>query len=148
MLAQRSDIYFPRQHVPGSANVLLDIAHITPVPVGNKPKDRLARSEELWKNILAKVHRSTGFVVLEDAGVEHVDAGIYRVAEHLAPTGLLQELAYGPIFVDDDHAILQRVRYTVEGDSSHGLLGLMECDGLAQIEICQGVAADHQERLG
>ena len=65
--------------------------------------------------------RSRGDPV-EDLRLEHVDAGVDRVAEDVTPAGLLQEALDAPLGVDDDDAELERVLYRLEGEGDDGTL--------------------------
>src|SRR5262249_22128321 len=90
------------------------------------------------------------FIALEvgkDLGVEHIDAGVDRVAKDLAPTGFFEELLNTSIVASDDDAVLQWVGDMSEGQRRHRLALTVKFDDVAEVEVGEGVAADNQERL-
>ena len=133
--------------VPVGLQVLLQAADVLPVALAHHAVERLVHVEQLREQVVAEVVGLPLGDVVEDLGLEHVDAGVDRVGEDLAPARLLQEALDAPLLVHDDHAELQRVLHALERDGDHGLALFVEVDDLGEVEVGEGVAADDQERV-
>ena len=73
------------------AQVGLQGPDVLPVAVGHVPVEVLAGGQCGRERLAGEVHRLALGDVVEDLRLEHVDAGVDRVAEDLAPGRLLQE---------------------------------------------------------
>ena len=127
------------------ARVLGNGSDVGPVTGRDVPVERLAFGEERRKQIFAEVERLAGFVPLEHARLDHVDAGVDRVREDFAPRWLLEELRDAPVLAGDHDAVLERIRDVVERERDGGLALAMEGDDLREVDVRQGVAGDHDE---
>ena len=95
--------------------VLVEVADVLPVAVQHVAVQRPAHLEQQREQLLREVVRTVGRNVPEHLGLEHVDAGVDRVREHLAPRGLLEEALDAAVLVGHDDAELERV---VDGDEA------------------------------
>ena len=94
--------------------------------------------------------KSTGLALgdeVEDLRLEHVDAGVDGVAEHLAPGRLLQEPLDRPVLVGDHDAELERVVHRLEGQGGQAAALVVEGHHLGQVDVGEHVAGDDQEPL-
>ena len=73
--------------------------------------------------------------------------GVDRVAEDVAPAGLLQETLDAAIAVDDDDAELERVRHRLERERGDGPLLGVELDQSRQVDVGKHVARDDEEAV-
>ncbi len=135
------------EHVAVGGQILLQVTDVLPVAVDDGAVERLAELEELGEELLAEVVLLPRRDVLEDLGLEHVDAGVDRVGEDLPPRRLLEEALDAPLVVDDDHPEVERVLDAFEGDGHHGATTLVLVDDGAEVEVGEGVARDDDERL-
>ena len=85
--------------------------------------------------------------MLQNLGLEHVDAGVDRVREDLAPGRLLQEALDAPVLVGDDDPELERVLDRLEADRDRCALVPVEVDEGAEVEVAQRVAGDDEKGL-
>ena len=127
------------------ARVLGNGPDVGPVAGCDVAVERLTLGEEGREEILAEVERLAGLVALEHARLDHVDAGVDRVGEDLAPRRLLEELRDAPVLAGDHDAVLERIRDVVERERDGGLALAMERDDLREIDVRQRVARDHDE---
>ena len=94
----------PRRRIPGHVQVdalvegievrlpvLVEIADVLPVALCDVAVERLAHLQEKREQLLREVVGAIGRDALQDLGFEHVDPGVDRVRENLAPGGLLEE---------------------------------------------------------
>ena len=95
---------------------LLEVPDVLPVAVEHVPVDRPAHLEQQREQLLREVVRAVARDVPEHLGLEHVDARVDRVGEHLAPRRLFQEPLDAPVLVADDDAELERVVDRLEAD--------------------------------
>ena len=133
------------QEVAVGREVLGQAADVLPVALGDEAVERRAHLEELGKQVLAEVVLLVGRDVIEDLRLEHVDAGVDGVAEHLAPGGLLEEAFDAALLVDHHDAELERVLDALEGDGDHGAALLVKGEDLTEVEVGEGVATDDDE---
>jgi hypothetical protein len=85
--------------------------------------------------------------VLEDLRLDHIDAGVGVVAEDLAPRRLLEEALDVALVVRDDHAVLEWIGHRVEHDGRVRAALLVCAHHGGEIDVGEGVAADHEERV-
>src|SRR5665648_282917 len=133
------------QEVAVGREVLGQAADVLPVALGDVAVQRRAHLEELGEQVLAEVEGFVGRDVIEHLRLEHVDARVDRVAEHLAPSGFLEETLDAAFVVDHHDAELERVLDALECDGDHGAALLVKGDDLAEVEVGEGVAADDDE---
>ncbi len=143
--ARRSQADLAVERVAVGLQVLLEAADVLPVAVADHAVERLVHVEQLGEQVVAEVVGLPLGDVVEDLGLDHVDAGVDRVGEDLAPARLLQEALDAALVVDDDHSELERVLHALEGDGDHRLALLVEVDHLGEVEVGERVAADDQE---
>ena len=135
------------QQVAVGGEVLRQAADVLPVALGDVAVERRPHLEQLGEQLLAEVVLGVRRDVVEHLGLEHVDAGVDRVAEDLAPGRLLEKALDPPLFVDHHDAELERVLHALEGDGDHGAALLVERDDVLQVEVGERVAADDDERV-
>ncbi len=120
-------------------------AHVLPVALGHIAVDPLALLEQLREHVARPVHRLAGRDVVEDLGLHHIDTGVHRVREDLAPGRLLQEALDPALVVGDRDTELQGIRHPGETDSDQCVLAAVELDQFREVEVGQSVAGDHQK---
>ena len=124
---------FPRSRMPGMSSstcavervevrlpVLVEVADVLPVAVADHPVQRPAHLEQQREELLREVVRPVGRDVLEHLRLEHVDAGVDRVREDLAPGRLLEEALDPAVLVGDDDPELERVLDRLQADRHGG----------------------------
>ena len=127
--------------------VLVEVADVLPVAVADVAVDRPAHLEQQREELLREVVRPVGRDVLQHLRLEHVDAGVDRVGEHLPPRRLLEEALDAAVLVGDDDPELERVLDRLQPDRDRGALLLVELDDLAEVDVAERVARDDEERL-
>ena len=85
------DLDLAVEHVGVRAEVRLERADVLPVAVGDVAVERAAVVEHRGEHVAREVDDLALGDEVEDLGLEHVDAGVDGVGEHLAPGGLLEE---------------------------------------------------------
>src|SRR5207253_2920450 len=100
--------------------VLVEVADVLPVALADVAVDRAAHLEQEREELLREVVRPVGRHVPQDLRLEHVDAGVDRVREDLAPGGLLEEALDPAVVVGDDDPELERVVDRLEADRDGG----------------------------
>ena len=138
LLVERVEVRLP---------VLVEVADVLPVAVADVAVDRPAHLEQQREELLREVERPVGGDVPQHLGLEHVDAGVDRVGEHLPPRRLLEEALDAAVLVGDDDPELERVLDRLEADRDGGALLLVELDDLAEVDVAERVARDDEERL-
>ena len=108
--------------------VLVEVADVLPVAVEHVAVDRPAHLEQQWEELLREVVRPVARDVPQHLRLEHVDAGVDRVGEDLAPRRLLEEALDAAVLVGDDDAELERVLDRLEPDRDRGALLAVEVD--------------------
>ena len=91
--------------------------------------------------------RLPGRHVPQHLRLDHVDPGVDRVGEHLAPRRLLEEALDLPVVVRDDDPELERVLHGLEADRHGGFPVAVEGDQRAEVDVAQRVAGDDEESL-
>src|SRR5437764_429732 len=81
--------------------------------------------------------RPVGRHVLQHLRLEHVDAGVDRVREDLAPGRLLEEALDPSLVVGDDDAELERVLNRLEPDRHCRAALLVKLDQLGQVDVAE-----------
>src|SRR6185369_12477610 len=107
---------------------LVEVADVLPVAAGDVAVERAPHLEEEREELLREVERPALGHVAQHLGVEHVDAGIDRVREDLAPGRLLEETLDVAVLVGDDDPELERVVDALQADRDERLLLLMEAN--------------------
>ena len=130
------------------ADVGLERADVLPVARRRSRRTAACPSASSAGNTsLEKSTGSSAVDVVEDLGLEHVDAGVDGVAEHLAPRRLLEEALDRAVVAGDDDAELERVLDVGEPDGGHRLALVVERDDRAEVDVGEHVAGDHEEAL-
>ncbi len=124
---------------------LVDRADVLPVAVEHVAVERPAHLEQEREELLREVVRPVGGHVPQHLGLEHVDPGVDRVGEDLAPRRLLQEPLDPPVVVGDDDPELERVRHGLEPDRHVCALLLVGGDERGQVDVAEGVAGDDEK---
>ena len=97
------------------------------------------------EQVAAEVAALVSLEVVEDIRLEDVDARVDRVAEHLAPGGLLDEALHAPLVVGDHHAVLQGVVGASQDEGGERVVLGVVAQRLAEVDVGEGVAADEHE---
>ncbi len=127
--------------------VLLGRADVDPVAAVHGPEDAVAAGEEGGEEApLDRVVDALGHE-LEDAGLEHVDAGVDRVRGDLLGPGLLEEAKDAAPGVGLDEAVRRRVRHGGEQDRGRGALGVVAGHDVADVNVGEDVAVQHDRPL-
>ena len=126
---------------------LVEVADVLPVAVHDVAVHRPAHLEQVREELLREVVRTIRRHVLQHFGLEHVDAGVDRVREHLAPRRLLEEPFDPSILVRDDDPELERVVDGLEPDRDGRSLLLVEGNELREVDVAERIAGDDEERL-
>jgi hypothetical protein len=142
-----ADLDLPVEDVLVGLVVGLERADVLPVAVGHVPEQRLGVVEQLREDLAREVDAGAFLDVVEDRRFEDVDAGVDRVAEHLAPAGLLEEPLDAPVLVRDDDPELEGVLHRLEADRRHRAPLLVELHDGGQVDVGEDVAGDHEEPL-
>ena len=137
-LLQRVEVRLP---------VLVEVADVLPVAVQHVAVQRPAHLEQQREQLLREVVRTVGGNVPEHLGLEHVDARVDRVGEHLAPRGLLEEPLDAAVLVGHDDAELERVVDGDEADRGRRALLAVEAHQRAEVDVAERVARDDEERV-
>ncbi len=127
--------------------VLVEVPDVLPVAVEDVAVDRPAHLEQQREELLREVVRPVLRDVLQHLGLEHVDAGVDRVGEDLAPAGLLEEALDAAVLVGDDDPELERVLDRLEPDRHGGALLAVRLDEGGQVDVAEGVSGDDEERV-
>ena len=126
--------------------VLHQVSHIPPVALGHIAVEPPPLSHHQGEKVLAEIEIPPGGDQVQHGGLQHVDPGVHRIAEHLAPGRLLQEAADPAVRLGDDDAVLERVLHPREQDGEIRIAVAVKGDGRSQVEVGEHVAADDQER--
>ena len=121
------------EHVLVGPHVGLERADVLPVALGHGAEERLAGGEQRGEDLAREVDRPAGLDEVEDLRLEHEDAGVDGVAEHLAPRRLLEEPLDGAVVAGDDDAELERV---LDRDQADG--GQRRCAPRGRRRSCRG----------
>ena len=96
--------------------VLVEVPDVLPVAVDDVAVHRPAHLEQQREELLREVVRAVRRDVPQHLRLEHVDAGVDRVGEDLAPRRLLEEALDAAVLVGDDDPELERVLDRLEAD--------------------------------
>ena len=136
-----------RQHVLVRGAVGLERADVFPVAVDDRAEERKPAVEHRREHVTGEVDDLSFGNEVEHTRLEHVDAGVDRVGEHLAPRGLLEE-ALDPSVVAGDHdAEVDRVVHPLQRDRRERGAVAVRLDDGGEIDVGDDVARDHEERL-
>src|SRR6476620_10595580 len=128
--------------------VLVEVAYVLPIAViEDVPVDRPAHLEQQREQLLREVVRPVLGDVLQHFRLEHVDAGVDRVREDLAPGRLLEEALDTAVLVGDDDAELERVLDRLEPDRHRCPPVAVSLDEPREIDVAEGVSGDDEERV-
>jgi hypothetical protein len=127
--------------------VRLEGADVFPVAVDDGSEQRQPALEHGREHVTGEVTDLAVGDEVEDSRVEHVDAGVDRVREHLTPRRLLQEALDATVGPGDDDAEVDRILDPLQRDRRERLLRLVPFDNRAEIDVGEHVAGDHEERL-
>ena len=138
LLVERVEVRLP---------VLVEVADVLPVAVADVAVDRPAHLEQQREELLREVVRPVGRDVPQHLGLEHVDAGVDRVGEHLPPRRLLEEALDAAVLVGDDDPELERVLDRLQPDRDRGALLRWKSTSCVEVDVAERVAGDDEERL-
>ena len=138
LLVERVEVRLP---------VLVEVADVLPVAVEHVPVDRPAHLEQQREELLREVVRPVAGNVRQHLRLEHVDARVDRVREHLAPRRLLEEALDLAVLVGDDDPEVERVVDGLEPDRDSRTRFLVLGDQRAQVDVAERVAGDDEEGL-
>ena len=124
---------------------LVEVADVLPVLVEHVAVERPAHLEQQREELLREVVWPVARHVPEHLRLEHVDAGVDRVREDLAPGGLLEETLDPALVVGDDDPELERVLDRFQPDRHRRLLLAVEGDDLLEVHVRQRVSRDDDE---
>ena len=124
---------------------LVEVPDVLPVAVADHPVQRPAHLEQQREELLREVVRPVGRDVLQHLGLEHVDPGVDRVREDLAPRRLLEEALDPAVLVGDDDPELERVLDRLEADRHRRALLAVEREQLPEVDVAEGVARDDED---
>ena len=145
--AERVEPHFAFERVVVCLLVLLEVADVGPVRVDDVAAEFRAVAQHLGKQIFREIVVAAAGHSLEDRGLEHVDAGVDRIGEHLAPRRLLEEARDAAGFVGDDDAELQGVRDALQRDRNGVPFALVMFDERGEIDVGERIARDDEERF-
>jgi len=145
--AQGLHPHAPLEQIVRSAHVLGEVADVAPVAAGDVAVHRVAAPHQEREEILGKVKVHARLEMAEDLGLQHIDAGVHRIGDDLAPGGLFLELGDAALVVQDDDAVLERVGHAVEGQGGQRPLLAVVLDHRAEVDVGHGVPADHEEGI-
>ena len=120
-------------------------AHVLPVAIGHPAKNGLALLQQLGKDVARPVRDLAALEILEHSWIQDVDAGVGEVAEDLAPGRFLEKPLHAALLVGHHHPVLERVGHGLEHDGRHRLPLSVEAHRGAEVDVGEGVAADHHE---
>ncbi|CAB4808815.1 unannotated protein [freshwater metagenome] len=135
------------EHVGVGAQVRLERADVLPVAGGHGTVERPPVGQQCREHLAAEVHRATRLDVVEHGWLEHIDARVDRVREHLAPRWLLEEALDRAVVASNNDPELERVVHRGEGDRRHCTLVLVVLNNCRQVDVGDHVARDHDEAV-
>src|ERR1035438_6565372 len=106
----------------------LQRADILPVAASHITVQRPTCFEHHGEHFGGAIDGPAGGYPVEDLRLQHVDAGVDRVAENVAPTWLLEEPLDAPVRVEDDDAELEGVVHGHQRERRDPTLFGMELD--------------------
>ena len=142
-----TDLHPPVEHVGVRPAVRLERADVLPVALGDVAVQGVAVVEQLGEHVAREVdHLAVGDVV-EHRRLEHVDARVDGVGEHLAPRRLLEEPLDGAVGLGDDDAELERVLDVLERDRRRRAGVAVRLHERGEVDVGEHVTRDHEERV-
>ncbi len=133
------------EHVGVRPAVGLERADVLPVPFGDVTVQRVAMVEERGKHVAGEVDDFTVGDEVEHRGLEHVDAGVDGVGEHLAPRRLLEEPLDAAVGAGDHDAELEGILDVLERDRRRRVRVAVRLHERGEIDVGEYVAGDHEE---
>ena len=128
------------EHVLVGADVRAELADVLPVALGHVAVQRVASFEQRREHVAREVdHLALGDEV-EHLGLEHVDAGVDGVGEHLAPGGLLEESLDGAVGTRDHDPELERVLHVLQRDRRGGAGVAVRLHERGEVDVGEDVA--------
>src|SRR5690606_29467708 len=120
-LARQHELNTPSEHVLVRPPILVQVADVAPVAVRHVAEQGRTLAQHLREQVAREVHVRPRRDPFERLRLEHVDARVDRVAEDLAPRGLLEEALDPPRLVVNDHdAERERVLHRGQRDAGLG----------------------------
>ncbi len=141
------DVHPLVEHVLVGPEVRLERPDVLPVAVDDRADQRQLLLEHGREDVTGEVDDLVGVDEVEDAGLEHVDARVRGVGEHLAPARLLEEALDAAVGTGDHDRELERVLDPLERDRRQRAGVLVCLDDRAEVDVGEHVARDHQERV-
>ena len=129
------------------AAVLIQAADIAPVTRRLVAVERLSLFEQPRKDVAAPVIHLVRFHVVQDSRLQHVDAGVDRIREDLAPLRLFQEATDPAGVVGNDHPILERAFDPGEAESRHRAALAVGGDEGGEIDVGERIPAEDQKAV-
>ena len=127
--------------------VLFEVADVGPVRVDHVAAELHAVAQHLGEEVAREIVVAAPDHPVEDGRFEHVDAGVDRVGEDLAPRRLLEEARDAAGLVGDDDAEFERVGDALQRDRDVVVLALVVFDQRGEVDVGQRVARDDEERI-
>ena len=133
------------ERVPVRLHVRLDGTDVAPVILDHDAVQRFVTPEHRREDVLRPVGVRALLDVFEHLRLDHVDARVGVIAEHLTPRRLLQETLDVSLVVRHDDPVLEGIGDGVEHDGGVRPALLVCAHHRGEIDVGEGVAADHQE---
>jgi hypothetical protein len=125
----------------------LERADIFPVAVDDGAEQPEALVEHRGEHVAGEVDDLAGGDEVEHAGLQHVDAGVDRVGEHLTPRRLLEEPLDRAVVIGDHNAEVDGVVHPLQRDRGERLAIGVSLHHGGQVDVGDHVARDHEEGL-
>ena len=139
------DVHPAAQHVDVGPAVGVQAADVLPVALRDVAVQRGAGGQQCREDVAGPVDRPAALDVAEDLRLHHVDPGVDRVAQHLAPGGFLQEALDPAVAVLHDNPEVDRVAHPGQAGRHQRSGRLVGQHELAQVDVGERVARDDQE---
>ena len=145
--ARRRDFQSTGEVVAVGGEIRLGVADVPPVPRHDVPVQRCSCLQQAGEEVAREVERLDRRRLCQHRPLDHVDAGVDGVREHLAPGRLLEEAPHAGVAVDDDDAELQRVGHAGERDCQRRTGAHVGVAEHAEPEAAPHVPRDHEVAL-
>jgi len=126
-------------------SVLSEVSHVAPVSVHPTAHKRAGALEEDGEKVAAEVEHPRPWNMADDVRPQNVDARVDRIPEHLIRSRLLHKPVHPAVSVHLDQPELRRVVHFVHQQRRSGASAMVEANGACQVEICHGIAGQHNE---
>jgi hypothetical protein len=120
--------------------VLVEVADVLPVAVADVAVERPPHLQQEGEELFREVVRPVGRDVAEHLRLEHVDAGVDRVGEDLAPARLLEEAHDAAVVLGDHDPELERVRDALQADRHERALLPVKGDEGAEVDVAERIS--------